>query len=314
MRLLRKRGEIKMALPNRMVLPKGYTKGQLLLAVTLLTEPPHKYLHLSVSNLSTQVIVDRVVRKFSYLDPAEIAAYNPDMLDTFAAFGIIQLESVSKKCLEAIKSKTDTTVWAKNTTILPTVSKSKKGEKMGKKDKTKKKKDKAVEKKVSGSTRKTESEDGLGIIASIADFIKKAGEKGITFDILIEKMCEKFSYRDCEKMKRTINVQVMTKKPPLRVEKDRKVRIDFTNGAERGDREFFWVSEASEEQIEKWKNDDIVADAARTATKVDKAARIPTKAEDTKAESNKDVEMTWSERRAAKKARKKAKKKAAKNK
>jgi|LGVE01.1.fsa_nt_gb hypothetical protein len=287
---------------NEMALPKGYTKKTLLVAVEALNAATGS--ELKVASKSAQIIVDTVADALAEIAVVEVAQFDTKMLDTFSAFGILEgMAELSDEAATAISSRTGTTVWAKSTVTLPKVKdqkKNKKDKKMGKKDKG----DKAAKGKP-GIAQKAESADGLGIIASIPDFIQKAKKKGITYGKLLKALQDKFPDRDPEALGKTLRVQVGTKNPPLRVEKDRKVRIDF-KGEKIEDRTFIFVGEASEEQVAEWKDAAKKAKDARAAKKAEKEAPAETAVEETE-EVETEVE-TKKDKKDKKKKKKKGKK------
>ena len=67
---------------------------------------------------------------------------------------------------------------------------------------------------------KKDEPKGPGVIASILEFVTKAGEKGISKESILTKLTTRFPERASEGMGKTINVQL-----PVRMSRERKVKI-----------------------------------------------------------------------------------------
>ena len=67
---------------------------------------------------------------------------------------------------------------------------------------------------------KKDEPKGPGVIASILEFVTKAGKKGISKESILTKLTTRFPERVSEGMSKTINVQL-----PVRMSRERKVKI-----------------------------------------------------------------------------------------
>lgn len=89
--------------------------------------------------------------------------------------------------------------------------------------------DKPVEKEKSKQTIKKGVKEGVGVIASILEFIS-ASKKGITILEIHKGLIARFADRDEEAMLKTIKAQISGKKSPCRMEKEKKVTFEIQDG------------------------------------------------------------------------------------
>ena len=99
-------------------------------------------------------------------------------------------------------------------------------------DKAQPEKEKLVESEApkEEAPKTTNKKNTPGVIASILEFIQKASAEGINIKEISDKLAKRFPDRKIDAMTKTIKAQIGGKKSPCRMEKEKKVKFNISDG------------------------------------------------------------------------------------